>query len=105
MKVYGDTKFKYNSFYENATPHIVLLHVNNLLGEETTLRLDAKGISVSAASACSLLENSGSNFLKCIKEPVIAKETIRVSFSNKNTKKEVDIFIKVLRDIVNGFAK
>ncbi len=103
LEIFGDTKFKHNSFFENAAPHILLLSLVDMLGEETLLRLDAKGVSVSTASACSLLENSGSNFLKSIKEPVKAKETIRLSFSEKNTKQEVDYFVKVLREIKDKF--
>jgi cysteine desulfurase len=105
LEIFGDTKFKHNSFFENAAPHILLLSLVDMLGEETLLRLDAKGVSVSTASACSLLENSGSNFLKSIKEPVKAKETIRLSFSEKNTKQEVDYFVKVLREIKDKFVK
>jgi cysteine desulfurase len=103
LEIFGDTKFKHNSFFENAAPHILLLSLVDMLGEETLLRLDAKGISVSTASACSLLENSGSNFLKSIKEPVKAKETIRLSFGEKNTKQEIDYFVKVLREIKDKF--
>ncbi len=105
LEIFGDTKFKYNKFFEHSAPHILLISLVDMLGEETLLRLDAKGISVSTASACSLLENSGSNFLKSIKEPVKAKETIRLSFSEKNTKEEIDYFVKVLREIQNKFFK
>jgi cysteine desulfurase len=105
LEIFGDTKFKYNKFFEHAAPHILLISLVDMLGEETLLRLDAKGISVSTASACSLLENSGSNFLRSIGEPVKAKETIRLSFSAENTKKEIDYFVKVLKDIKNKFIK
>lgn len=105
LEIFGDTKFKYNKFYENATPHILLLSLVDMIGEETLLRLDAKGIAVSTASACSLLENSGSNFLRIIGEPVKAKETIRLSFSESNTKEEIDYFVKTLREIKNKFIK
>jgi cysteine desulfurase len=98
-EVFGDTKFKYNKYYENAAPHILLISIPDMLGEEALLRLDAKGISVSTASACSLLENSGSNFLKSIGEPVLAKETIRLSFSVDNTKKEIDYLVEKIKEI------
>ncbi len=104
LEIFGDTKFKYNKFYEHTAPHILLLSLVDMLGEETCLRLDAKGISVSTATACSLLENSGSNFLKSIGEPVKAKETIRISFSENNTKEEVDYYVKTLRYICDKFV-
>ncbi len=99
LEIFGDKKFKYNKFYENAAPHIVLLRLAHILGEELLLRLDAKGISVSTSTACSILDGAGSNFLKSQGEYQKAKETIRVSFSGKNTKEEIDYFIKVLREI------
>jgi cysteine desulfurase len=103
VEIFGDTKFKYNKFFEHSAPHILLISLVDMLGEETLLRLDAKGISVSTASACSLLENSGSNFLKSIGEPVKAKEIIRISFSEMNTKAEIDFFVKTLREIKDKF--
>ncbi len=105
LEIFGDTKFKYNKFFEHAAPHILLISLVDMLGEETLLRLDAKGISVSTASACSLLENSGSSFLRTIGEPVKSKETIRLSFSENNTKDEIDYFVKVLREIKDKFIK
>lgn len=99
VEIFGDIKFKYNKFYENSAPHIILLRLSGMLGEELLLRLDAKGIAVSTATACSILEGAGSNFLKAIDEKEKAKETIRVSFSEKNTKEEIDYFIKVLKEI------
>lgn len=105
LEIFGDIKFKYNKFFEHSAPHILLLSLVDMLGEETLLRLDAKGISVSTASACSLLENSGSSFLRTVGEPVKAKETIRLSFSEDNTKEEIDYFVKVLKDIKDNFVK
>lgn len=99
LEIFGDTKFKFNKFFEYNAPHILLISLTDMLGEELCLRLDAKGISVSTATACSLLENSGSNFLKSIGEPVKAKETIRLSFDETNTEREVDFFVKTLKDI------
>jgi cysteine desulfurase len=99
VEIFGDTKFKYNKFYENSAPHILLLSLSGMLGEELLLRLDAKGIAVSTATACSILEGAGSNFLKAIGEKEKAKETIRISFSEKNTKEEIDYFIKILKKI------
>jgi cysteine desulfurase len=105
IQVFGDTHFKYNKFYEDAAPHIVLLSVKDMLGEELCLRLDARGVAVSTASACSLLENSGSNFLKSIKEPMLAKETIRISLSEKNTKDEIDKFVEALKVILEKYVR
>jgi cysteine desulfurase len=73
------------------------------LGEELCLRLDARNIAVSTATACSILEGEGSKFLQSIGEDKKAKETIRVSFSENNTKQEIDIFLKALKEIREKF--
>jgi cysteine desulfurase len=103
LEIFGDIKLKYNKFYEYAAPHILLMRLSGMLGEELLLRLDAKGIAVSTATACSILEGSGSNFLKSIGEYEKAKETIRISFNRKNTKEEIDYFIEVLKDIKSKY--
>jgi cysteine desulfurase len=109
VKIIGDTRFSKNKeggyYYKKSSPHILLLQIPNILGEELVLRLDAKGIAVSTASACSLLEGSGSNFLKSLGQEKEAKETIRLSFSTENTKTEIDYFIQVLQDILNKYQK
>jgi cysteine desulfurase len=109
VKIIGDTKFSKNKeggyYYKKSSPHILLLQIPNILGEELVLRLDAKGIAVSTASACSLLEGSGSNFLKSLGQEKEAKETVRLSFSLGNTKAEIVYFIEVLQDILNKYQK
>lgn len=105
VQIFGDTHFKYNKFFENSAPHILLISLKDMLGEELCLRLDSRNISVSTATACSLLENSGSNFLKSINEPIIAKETVRISLSPQNIKQEIDYLVKSLKDIANKFVK
>lgn len=109
VKIIGDTKYSKNKeggyYYKKSSPHILLLQVLNILGEELVLRLDAKGIAVSTASACSLLEGSGSNFLKALGQEKEAKETVRLSFSPENTKAEIDHFIEVLQDILSKYQK
>jgi cysteine sulfinate desulfinase/cysteine desulfurase-like protein len=49
------------------------------------------------------LEGEGSKFLQSIGEDKKAKETIRVSFSENNTKQEIDIFLKALKEIRKKF--
>jgi cysteine desulfurase len=103
LEIFGDIKIKKNKegniYFDNSSPQILLIRLAGMLGEELLLRLDAKGISVSTATACSILDGAGSNFLKSQGEFEKAKETIRISFSEKNTKEEIDYFIKVLSEI------
>jgi cysteine desulfurase len=111
VKILGDVKIKQvrsnnkNIYYfDNSLPHIVLLYIKDILGEEVLLRLDAVGIAVSTASACSILEGSGSNFLKSLGKDKETKETIRISFSQSNTKKEIDVLVKELQKIVEKYS-
>jgi cysteine desulfurase len=96
-------EFRQLQFFVHSSPHITLLHIPKILGEEMVLRLDAKGIAVSTASACSITEGSGSNLLKSLGKDKEAKETVRISFSRANTFAEVDIFVKNLKEIIEKY--
>lgn len=103
-KIHIDNKPNIQKFYfKSSAPHIILLYVPKILGEEAVLRLDAKGIAVSTSSACSILEGSGSNFLRSLGEFEKAKETVRISFNETNTKAEIDYFVKTLKEIVDKY--
>ena len=111
IKVIGDVKPRHikigkTNIYEfdHSLPHITLLHMPDVLGEEALLRLDAAGISVSTASACSLIESSGSNFLKSQGKIKESKETIRVSTSSKTSKADIDRLISELHNIVDKYS-
>jgi cysteine desulfurase len=112
VEVLGDTKVKYESenkqtfpYFKHASPHILLIYVKGLLGEEMLLRLDARGIAVSTASACSILEGSGSNFLKSLGREKDAKETIRISFGKETAKADIDYFVMALKGIMDKYQK
>jgi len=63
--------------------------------------LDLKGIAVSGGSACQSGSNSGSHVLNAIlSEEESLNSSVRFSFSNYNTKKELDYVIEVLKEIV-----
>lgn len=63
--------------------------------------LDLKGIAVSGGSACQSGSNKGSHVLNTILNENEAKKTsVRFSFSKYNTKEEIDIAIKVLKELL-----
>ena len=63
--------------------------------------LDLKGIAVSGGSACQSGSNKGSHVLNTIlNENEAQKTSVRFSFSKYNTKKEVDIVIEVLKELL-----
>ena len=64
--------------------------------------LDLKGIAASGGSACQSGSNKGSHVLSAILDSDQAKHTsVRFSFSKFNTKKEIDIAINAISDILN----
>lgn len=95
--------YKQSQYFIHSSPHITLLHVPTILGEELVLRLDARGVAVSTASACSITEGSGSNLLKALGKDSQAKQTIRISFNHTNTFAEIDTFIESLKEIVGKY--
>jgi cysteine desulfurase len=89
--------------FKNSAPHIVMLYVPNILGEELVLRLDAKGVAVSTASACSILEGAGSHLLQSLGKEKEAKETIRISFNEQTSLEDIEYFVSMLSEIVEKY--
>ena len=103
VKNHDKDTYRQLQYFVHSSPHINLLHIPLILGEEMVLRLDARGIAVSTASACSIIEGSGSNLLKALGKHEEAKETVRVSFSHTDTFEEIDIFVQNLKEIVEKY--
>ena len=78
----------------------VNITIDNIDAESLLLLLSQSGFCISTASACT--SNSISHVLKAIglteKE---AKETIRITFGEENTEKDVEDLIKNMKDIIN----
>jgi cysteine desulfurase len=65
--------------------------------------LNKKKIIVSIGSACSTSSPEASHVIYAIKAPLVIRQgVIRVSLSDDNTTKEIDIFIKTLIDCVSA---
>ena len=62
--------------------------------------LDVKGIAVSAGSACSSLRERKSHVLEALGDKRALESSIRFSLSKFTTKKEIDVTIKVVSDLV-----
>ena len=75
----------------------------NIDGEEILLKLDKKGICASSGSACSTGQATPSHVLLAIGlEPKLANSSLRVTFGDDNTKKDVDYLIDCLREIITN---
>ena len=95
------TDISYNG-YTDDRGHYKVLSISLPLNNKTDLivfNLDIAGIAASAGSACTSGTEVGSHVLAGIKAPEDRK-AIRFSFSQHNTKEEVDLVIEELKKIV-----
>lgn len=87
---------------EHCSPYIISFTTSKK-GSVVAEALSNREIYVSTKSACSSKKNSESYVLKAMqKNQWICENSIRISFSEQNTIKEVDEFIYNLRDIINS---
>lgn len=91
--------------YEKSSPAILNIAIKNMRGEIILNYLSDKGIYISTGSACS--SKKAQSYV--IKEIGLKKEyadgVIRISFSINNSKEEIDIFIKELKNIIKMVRK
>lgn len=82
---------------EYCSPHIISLTIPNILAQELITLMDLDGVIVSAGSACSSGENVPSRVLKAIGlTDDEARSTIRISFDEFTTEKDVENLINSL---------
>ena len=82
---------------ENCSPHIISLTIPNVPAQELITLMDLDGVIVSAGSACSSGENVPSRVLKAIGlTDDEARSTIRISFDEYTTEKDVENLINSL---------
>lgn len=90
---------------ENFSPYIMSISVPKVKSEVLLRFLSEKGIYVSAGSACS----SKSRENRVLKNYGISKElsdcTIRISFSEDNTVKDIDSLVLAILEATNSLAK
>lgn len=82
---------------ENCSPHIISLTIPNIPAQELITLMNLDGVIVSAGSACSSGENVPSRVLKAIGlTDDEARSTIRISFDEYTTEKDVENLIESL---------
>ena len=87
-------------------PHIVNLTMPSIKSETVLHFLSARGIFVSSGSACSSNSRHISSALVAYgRSADEAESSIRVSFSHRNTKAEVDALTDALRDALSTLAR
>ena len=82
---------------EYCSPHIISLTIPNIPAQELITLMNIDGVIVSAGSACSSGENVPSRVLKAIGlTDDEARSTIRISFDEYTTEKDVENLIESL---------
>lgn len=80
---------------------IVSICFDGVDAETLMIMLESKGVQVSAGSACSSMSTKPSHVLKAIGlTDEEARSTIRVSFSDYNTIKEMEMAAKIIVECV-----
>ncbi|WP_290770535.1 cysteine desulfurase family protein [Anaerofustis sp.] len=90
-----------NTPYEKAdiSYHILSISFENIKGEVLLHMLEEDNIFVSVSSACSSRNTGVNSILKAIDvDDSLIEGTIRISFSEFNTKEEIDFFVKKLKE-------
>lgn len=98
-KVKAIPNIKINSEGEDYIPHVLSISFAGVRGEVLLHMLEEKGIYVSTGSACSAKGNKDSHVLQAVGlKSEETKGTIRFSFSEDNSKEEVDYTIEALEN-------
>lgn len=97
---------KLNGPRDNRLPGNANISFKGVNGSELLLKLDEKGICASAGSACSTGSSSPSHVLTSIGlDSKMAEGTLRVSFSEENSKEDVEYLVENLEKIVTELRK
>lgn len=90
---------------EDGASHVLCFAIKGVRGEVVVHAFENNGIYISTTSACSSKKADSSSTLYAMDVPTEwATGAVRVSFSNDNTKEEVEQFIKVLHQLMKQFS-
>ena len=90
---------------EDGASHVLCFAIKGVRGEVVVHAFETHGIYISTTSACSSKKVDSSSTLYAMDVPTEwATGAVRVSFSNDNTKEEVEQFIDVLHQLMKQFS-
>lgn len=90
---------------EDGSSHVLCFAIKGVRGEVVVHAFENHGIYISTTSACSSKKGDSSSTLYAMDVPTEwATGAVRVSFSNDNTKEEVEQFIDVLHQLMKQFS-
>ena len=91
-----------NDKMEKSCTHIVSLTIKDIPAQQLVALMNIDGVIISAGSACSSGEEEPSRILKAIGlNDEEAKSTIRISFDEYTTEKDIDVLIEALKKNVD----
>lgn len=90
---------------EDGASHVLCFAIKGVRGEVVVHAFENHGIYISTTSACSSKKGDSSSTLYAMDVPTEwATGAVRVSFSNDNTKEEVEHFVDVLHQLMKQFS-
>jgi len=90
-----------NGHPEHSLPNLVSISIRYIEGESVVLMLDDEDIAVSTRSACAAGSLQASHVLLAIgREFADAQGTMVITFGVDNTEKNIDLFLRALKDSV-----
>ena len=90
---------------KDGASHVLCFAIKGVRGEVVVHAFENHGIYISTTSACSSKKADSSSTLYAMDVPTEwATGAVRVSFSNDNTKEEVEQFIDVLHQLMKQFS-
>ena len=90
---------------EDGASHVLCFAIKGVRGEVVVHAFENHGIYISTTSACSSKKGDSSSTLYAMDvQTEWATGAVRVSFSNDNTKEEVEQFIEVLHQLMKQFS-
>ena len=87
------------------TPYILSVSLPKIKSEVMLRYLSEKGIYISAGSACSSKHKENRVLTNFGISPSLSDSTIRISFSEYNSKDEIDILVKEISNGISSLAK
>lgn len=93
-----------NGSLENRLPNNVNISIPGMESELLIIELDARGIAVSAKSACKSDDPDESYVIEALREKCDVEEgSVRFSLGRQTTKKDIDYTLKSLKDILTKY--
>ena len=103
---FDSAKVSINGDLENRLPNNINISVRGIPSELLVLEFDARGISVSAKSACQSDDPDESYVLKALNPNLSSEDgSIRFSLGRHTTKNDIDVVIKSLKIILSKLKK